>query len=261
MTMLAMAAPFILAALILFIFILLKRRKKRGREYIPAQNWTMLDASGCIALFMVLNVFTYALLYVPLPFILPSLKMISLQVLAGILTVLIFTAAAVKRKWNLKEKFSLQRISVKKAAAWIFLSYAALITFNICYENLIDAMNLKRPDQFIKNILPDASQPLNLLVCFFAICIMIPLIEELIFRVIVYNGLRSKLPVWGAVIISSLIFSAMHMESSVFVPIFFMGMVFAYTYEKTSSIIPSFAIHSLNNTVSLAIFVFFSPMQ
>lgn len=83
--------------------------------------------------------------------------------------------------------------------------------------------------------------------------VIAPILEETVFRGIIYNSLRSKLGVWTAAILSAALFSGLHMDFWGFVPRFFLGMALAYLYEKNQSLFPSMALHSLNNTLALLI--------
>jgi len=84
-----------------------------------------------------------------------------------------------------------------------------------------------------------------------------PVIEELIFRGVLFQALRAKLSPFWSVLISSIIFAGVHADIKYFIPLLAMGFVTAYSFEKTKSIYTPIGIHILNNlfTVSIMILV------
>src|SRR5699024_10132028 len=60
-----------------------------------------------------------------------------------------------------------------------------------------------------------------------------PILEEIIFRKILFGYLNEKFNVWIAAFVSSLIFGLVHMEMQTLIVYMVMGLVFAYIYWKT----------------------------
>ena len=87
------------------------------------------------------------------------------------------------------------------------------------------------------------------LVLFVLICIIAPVVEELIFRGFVYAGLRRHMSLAGAVVGSALLFALMHNTPEALLPIGLIGIVLATLYERNRSIVPSIICHALNNTL------------
>jgi len=95
--------------------------------------------------------------------------------------------------------------------------------------------------------------------------IFAPIVEELIFRGVIYrhflNGKNKVL----MLIISSLAFGSLHVISSLllgnygdlwYLPTYMaMGLVIAYTYEKTQSIYACIFLHFLNNGISILLMI------
>lgn len=76
--------------------------------------------------------------------------------------------------------------------------------------------------------------------------------EELIFRGIIFNGLRRK-GFWFACIASSLLFSLVHLSIWQCVYPFIMGIILAFVVEKTGSTVYSIIVHFCNNFIVLLI--------
>jgi len=90
-----------------------------------------------------------------------------------------------------------------------------------------------------------------------AVCLMgillVPVLEELLFRGIIYQSLRTKVKPLFAIPISAFLFAAVHMELSALLPIFVAGCIMAYTFERAKSLYVPIAIHCLNNTIALTV--------
>jgi membrane protease YdiL (CAAX protease family) len=85
------------------------------------------------------------------------------------------------------------------------------------------------------------------------IAIAAPIAEEVCFRGMLFGGLREKLPLIGAALLSGVIFGALHALTGISAvpPLIAFGFVLALLYEKTGSILPCILLHMLNNSVAL----------
>lgn len=87
----------------------------------------------------------------------------------------------------------------------------------------------------------------------FMMAVLPACMEELVFRGIIYNGLR-KSGIFAAVLISGMAFGMYHMNLNQFVYAFLMGSVFALINEASGSILGSMIIHfvfNLNTVISV----------
>ncbi len=112
--------------------------------------------------------------------------------------------------------------------------------------------------------------PAEKLAFFLLACVLAPMIEELIFRVFIFNALskyvaaigRGIVPLAIAMIASGAIFGAVHAGTvpqllTVSVPLTIGGIVLAYVYARTHNYWASVTTHALFNSISvIAIFVF-----
>lgn len=84
-----------------------------------------------------------------------------------------------------------------------------------------------------------------------------PILEEIIFRMIIFGSLYKRFNFWIAAIISSVIFAAVHMDFEHLLVYTFMGVVFAFLYVKTKRIIVPIIAHvALNSFVMLVQVIF-----
>lgn len=88
---------------------------------------------------------------------------------------------------------------------------------------------------------------------FIAIVILTPIIEETLFRGIIFRGLRISSPFWLAAVVSSSLFALAHGQWNVALDTFVLGIVLAYLVEKTKSIAPGILIHALKNSLAFTL--------
>ncbi|MBS4179600.1 CPBP family intramembrane glutamic endopeptidase [Lederbergia citrea] len=76
-----------------------------------------------------------------------------------------------------------------------------------------------------------------------------PILEEIVFRKVIFGTLYNRLPFWAAALISSLAFSLAHMEPKHLILYAAMGFTFAFLYVKTKRIIVPIISHMMMNTL------------
>ncbi len=90
----------------------------------------------------------------------------------------------------------------------------------------------------------------------FAGIVVAPLVEELLFRGILYRSLRAKMRMPLAILVSAVVFAAIHpvWSGRLYVPVtqFLGGLIFAALYEKTRSLLWPAIFHAAGNAAILA---------
>ncbi|MGE5265317.1 MAG: lysostaphin resistance A-like protein [Acidobacteriota bacterium] len=81
--------------------------------------------------------------------------------------------------------------------------------------------------------------------------VIAPIAEEIFFRGFMYGGLRGRIGVIGATVVSTLFFTALHFSLELFIPIFVLGIFLVWLYEHTGSLYPGIFLHAANNGLSL----------
>jgi membrane protease YdiL (CAAX protease family)/uncharacterized RDD family membrane protein YckC len=87
------------------------------------------------------------------------------------------------------------------------------------------------------------------------IVVLAPIGEELFFRGFFFSGLRSRMSVWPAALISGLVFGSVHAPTGIttVIPLAALGIVLAWLYDRTGSLWPCVIAHTLNNALALAL--------
>lgn len=80
-----------------------------------------------------------------------------------------------------------------------------------------------------------------------------PIVEELIFRGLMFNRFRRCMSVVAAAIVSSLLFGIYHMNFSQGVYAFIMGLLLAYVYVKYKNLIATILLHIISNGMGVLV--------
>lgn len=78
-----------------------------------------------------------------------------------------------------------------------------------------------------------------------------PVVEEFLFRGLLYPLLRQRMTVVTAVAVSALLFAVLHFRPTLIPALLTMGVVLAVLRERYDSIVPAIVAHALNNGVAL----------
>ena len=80
-----------------------------------------------------------------------------------------------------------------------------------------------------------------------------PIVEELLFRGVIFGGLSKIMPVWSAMALSGFLFALIHVNAATFIPLWFLGIAFAWLYARTGTLLAPMAVHFTFNTVNLVL--------
>ena len=86
--------------------------------------------------------------------------------------------------------------------------------------------------------------------------VVVPIIEEIVFRGLFYKLLRSYFSIVPSMLISSIIFSIAHKNILVSIVLFCLGLILCYSYERNKSLIYPIVIHSLFNLLMLLLILY-----
>ncbi|MGO4890520.1 CPBP family intramembrane glutamic endopeptidase [Anaerobacillus sp. MEB173] len=148
-----------------------------------------------------------------------------------------------------------ERVSRGEAIKWsfigIFLAYGAQIVAAMIEMQLLGI----EPGSENTEILIEIAKltPIFMLVT----AVIGPILEEIVFRKIIFGTLYKRYNFWIAAIISSLIFAAVHMDFTHLLIYTAMGFVFAYLYVRTKRIIVPIVAHVAMNSFVMLIQVVF----
>jgi len=85
--------------------------------------------------------------------------------------------------------------------------------------------------------------------------VLAPLVEETLFRGILYPFLKPRIGLPLAVTATTLTFAAIHTNLVTFVPLTFIGLVLVWVYERTDNLLAPIVTHALFNAVNFVMLV------
>jgi membrane protease YdiL (CAAX protease family) len=105
-------------------------------------------------------------------------------------------------------------------------------------------------DNPIITALERSTNPWIVLTLFVLAVVIAPLVEETLFRGILFPALGARLPFWWAAIISGALFAIGHGELVVILPFTLLGVTFAFLARRTGNLWPSAAAHGAFNAIA-----------
>jgi membrane protease YdiL (CAAX protease family) len=86
--------------------------------------------------------------------------------------------------------------------------------------------------------------------------VIAPVVEEVLFRGILYEAVKQWASPRAALLGSSLLFAGIHLSKMTFIPLFFFALVMVALYEKSGRLIAPIVAHSCFNAVNFFVFIY-----
>ncbi|MGH7234715.1 MAG: lysostaphin resistance A-like protein, partial [Candidatus Saccharimonadales bacterium] len=187
------------------------------------------------------------------------------SVTAQFLFVLLFEGFSVVLLWLIFRRYgkSLSSIGLKKIrlrdGGYGLLAYPAylviyLIAIGIA-THFIHGLNVNQSQNIGFASVHGSTQ---MILTFISLVILPPIAEELLFRGLLFEGLKKSIPVVYAGLLTSLIFAAAHLPEggggNLFwigaLDVFILSLVLVYLKQKTKSLWPGIFLHAIKNAVA-----------
>lgn len=141
-------------------------------------------------------------------------------------------------------RLGVRRFRPGKAALWSLAAVGAYFVFAAVY---VAVFGEPQQEDIAESFGPIGVQIL-------LIVVLASVSEELCFRGMLFAGLRQRLPMVVAALLSASVFGALHALTglSAVPPLIAFGFILAVLYEKTGSVVPCIVLHMLNNSAALA---------
>ncbi|XP_047166527.1 uncharacterized protein LOC124835602 [Vigna umbellata] len=101
-----------------------------------------------------------------------------------------------------------------------------------------------------------ARDPVAMALYAVVVSVCAPIWEEIVFRGFLLPSLTKYMPVWSAILVSSVSFALAHFNIQRILPLVFLGMVMGTVFVRSRNLLPSMLLHSLWNA-----FVFLDLMK
>ena len=134
-------------------------------------------------------------------------------------------------------------------AKYLFLGILAVIATAFSWYGIQQALGIDQLQDVAERI--KAIEGSERIIAFVGTALFVPAIEEMLFRRGLFVSLKEKMPLWGALVLSSVVFAAVHFSLLYFIPLAVLGFIFAYFYEKSKSLWVPILLHAFNNGLTL----------
>jgi uncharacterized protein len=148
--------------------------------------------------------------------------------------------------------FGLRATRLWSAVGWTALCFGAFYVFLIAWTL---ALGVEDSDDLAEKLGAKDSAA-GLVVVTALVTVVAPIAEELFFRGFTFPALWRRFGLWPAVVVTGIIFGGIHAGGSpveFLVPLAFFGSILCLLYRQTGSLLPCMAVHSINNSIALAV--------
>jgi len=240
---------------------------KSGSLTIPMRPWGREDAWFAVALALAV-----AALMGPVVAVLASgdksdgeleieftAEIFAVQIFAqGLLITLVIVWVVMFRRFDPWLRFGLSAQPVWKAAAlatlWLLMAYMAVaVVSTTALPALKELTGLDLKQQPMVENAPDISDPITRVLMVITLCVGAPIMEELIFRGVLYSvAARFIHPVYACVA-SAVLFGVIHGNLLSLIPLSVLGILLAEAYRRTGSLLVPIFMHAGFNLISFLV--------
>lgn len=230
-------------------------KETRDRGALPEITWSLGDTVWAVIGGMLLAVLFAPLLVLPFD---PDLDSLGALLVAQALLdgTLILVALGMASGWNLDslgasfERLGLSRFKPSTLGVTL-LTLLAYYGAAIAFATLV----VEPEQEDIGGELGLDEGVVAAIAAVVLIAVLAPIAEEAFFRGFFFAGLRGRLSLWPAALISGVLFGAIHAPTGLtaVVPLSMFGVALAWLYQRTGSLWPPIIAHAINNGLALAV--------
>lgn len=171
----------------------------------------------------------------------------ALGVIACVISLWIYLIIGKIRRQPLEKTVHNEKVAPMVSIMAVCLAVGARMSVNAYYYFSQSVHLLKKSIDDAALLTPQLNTASQLLAAVFAIVVIAPFFEEILFRGIVFGQLSQIMRTWAAIVLQAILFGIAHavLFQSIFA--FVMGILFGIVYYKTRSVITSALCHSAFN--------------
>lgn len=173
----------------------------------------------------------------------------TLTLISSILTLLILGLVFLIRKKNFLEETSIRSMPV----SGIVPVALAAVGFNIVVSKLLQIIPF--PESWIESYQQNSSMigAGNMAVAWIATVIVAPILEEIVFRGLIYTRLKQGMAAVAAAVIASLLFALSHGTIVWGIYTFLLSMILIWTFERFQSLTANICFHFFFNLTGMVL--------
>ncbi len=172
---------------------------------------------------------------------------VHLTVVAGVFTLLTYVLIFLLRKKNVFREICLAKMPVLPCFGMIFLGAALNLSVSFILPLIPFPESWWNAQMMQSELIFDVAPWLTFLMT----VIVAPILEETVFRGLLYTRLKRAIPPFAAMIISAAVFGAVHGTVIAFIYASLLGFLLAWVLEKYRSLLASMLLHCGFNAFAL----------
>lgn len=170
-----------------------------------------------------------------------------MTLISGVLVLVVFWLAFLIRKKKFFEEVAIRPIPVKGILPVIALAAC----FNVITSVVISY--IPWPESWMESYMASSSAIDNSVIAWITAVVMAPVLEEIVFRGLMYTRLKKGLPIIAAAIITSLTFGTVHGTIIWAVYTFIFSLVLIWVFERFQSLTACILLHMAYNLSGMAL--------
>ncbi len=93
----------------------------------------------------------------------------------------------------------------------------------------------------------------GLLTLLVVVCVIVPIIEEVVFRGVFLQAVSRRLALWAAIALQAIVFAVLHEEPGVIPAIFVLALVAAWLARRSAGLLAPIVLHGTNNAFAVLV--------
>jgi len=166
---------------------------------------------------------------------------------SGVITLVIYWIRFAVRKKNFFKEVEIKKIATNGILPIVITA----LSMNVVVSVVIS--NLPWPQEWIDAYMTNSASIDGSLLSWLAAVVMAPVLEEIVFRGLIYTRLKKGMPAIVAAIIASFVFGLCHGTAIWIIYATGLGLVLTWVFEKYQSLTASILFHLSFNTMGLII--------
>ena len=152
------------------------------------------------------------------------------------------------------------RVGILVGGVTGILMVPALLLVNEISSLVLKSFRVVPVEQQVVVIVKSHSGSAQRLALAAAALVFAPLVEESIFRGILYPAIRQRGHMLIALLFTSLLFAAIHANLMTFFPLFLFAIILVVLYELTDVLLTSMVAHAVFNAVNFLLLIYETPL-
>lgn len=154
---------------------------------------------------------------------------------------------------------SFESILVWSVGSLLVTELLMLLAMLAWWQGVLGTSPPEESNQVMVQVFQQSKDPSLRLAIIIAAALVAPVVEELIYRGLIYGFTRSLVGHWPAAILSSALFSLVHVDAVASLPLFVLALGLATAYDRSRSLWVPMLMHMLFNAWNLAAMMMENP--